>query len=76
MYQNPEAPDGWIVAVLAPTGLAAYNIKGLTLHRFFKLPVFGANEKDKHWALSDINLKEIRKLLPKLLCVIIGKFFI
>ena len=52
--------QGWIVAILAPTGLAAFNVNGLTDHRFFKLPVF--NDKgEKHWPLSDSNVKIIRQ---------------
>jgi len=34
-----HSSSGWIVVVLAPTGIAAYNINGQTLHRFFKLPI-------------------------------------
>ena len=30
---------GKSVAVAAPTGIAAYNINGLTIHRIFHLPV-------------------------------------
>ena len=73
-YQNPENPNGWIVAVLAPTGLAAYNVNGLTIHRFFKLPIFLDNN-EKHWPLSDGNLKLIRSLLPNLKLIIIGNLF-
>ncbi len=71
-YKDPKQPQGWIVAVLAPTGLAAYLINGLTIHRFFKLPVFNDNE-DEHWPLSDQNLKLIRLLLPNIKLIIIGK---
>jgi len=33
------------VAVLAPTGIAAYNVNGCTLHSFFSLPVQHGTEK-------------------------------
>jgi ATP-dependent DNA helicase PIF1 len=69
--KNSGTP-GWIVVVLAPTGIAAYNVNGLTIHRFFKLPVFGNSDYDKHWPLSDGVLKTIRQILPNLKCVIIG----
>ena len=60
--------------MLAPTGLAAYNINGQTIHRFFKLPVFH-EKSENHWPLSDNNLKLMRKLLPNLKTVIVGKLF-
>ena len=39
IFQKPEQPTGWYVLVLAPTGLAAYNVNGQTIHRFLKMPV-------------------------------------
>lgn len=72
-YQDYDNPKGWIVAVLAPTGIAAYNVKGLTLHRFMKLPVFTSNKEEKHWQLSDDNIKDIRALVPHLKLIIIGR---
>lgn len=63
--------DGWTVAVLAPTGIAAYNISGITIHRFFKLPVFNDNN-EKHWPLSDASLKIIRQMVRNLKLIIIG----
>ena len=55
---NERNDQGWVVVVLAPTGLAAYNINGQTIHRFFKLPIFN-NEHDVYWPLNDDNLKII-----------------
>ena len=86
LYQDVNNPQGWIVAVLAPTGLAAYNINGLTIHRFFKLPIFGNSDPqmirmgimngNQHWDLSADNLKLIRSLLPNLKLIIIGKLIV
>ena len=73
LYQDVNNPQGWIVA---PTGLAAYNINGLTIHRFFKLPIFGNSDQDQHWDLSADNLKLIRSLLPNLKLIIIGKLIV
>jgi hypothetical protein len=64
--------QGWIVVVLAPTGLAAYNINGQTIHRFFKLPITN-NEHDHYWPLSDENLKVIRHCVPNIKLIVIGK---
>ena len=72
MYQDFDNPKGWIVAVLAPTGIAAYNIKGLTIHRFMKLPIFNNKQVEKYWKLSEDNLKLIRSLVPHLKLIIIG----
>ncbi len=72
LYQNFDKPEGWVVVVLAPTGLAAYNVSGVTIHRFFKMPV--QNKRgDKHWNLSGDNLKFIRGLTRSLKMIIIGK---
>ena len=73
-FQDYVNPKGWIVAVLAPTGIAAYNVKGLTIHRFMKLPIFNSNQPDQYWKLSEENLKLIRTLVPLLKLIIIGNF--
>ena len=72
-FKDFDKPKGWIVAVLAPTGIAAYNVKGLTMHRFLKLPVFVGNQPEKYWKLNEENLKVIRALIPSLKLIIIGK---
>ena len=43
-------------AVVAPTGLAAFNVGGLTIHRLFQLPV---EHDDSYWNLS----KDARKVM-------------
>ena len=45
------------VALVAPTGIAASNINGFTIHRFLKLPV-QHNTIPKYAPLSDKNLNE------------------
>lgn len=72
-YDNTNI-EGWLVVILAPTGLAAYNINGQTIHRFFKLPVM-KDGNELFWELSDINLKIIREYLPKIKLFIFGKFY-
>jgi hypothetical protein len=73
LFQHPKEPKGLAVVVLAPTGLAAYNVSGHTINRFLKLPVFGNSDEDKHWPLSDQNIKEIRQLVPNLKLIIIDE---
>jgi hypothetical protein len=65
--------QGWIVVVLAPTGLAAYNVNGQTIHRFFKLPIFN-NEYDAYWPLNDDNLKLIRQCTQNIKLIVCGKY--
>ncbi len=72
-YYNYERPTSWVVAVLAPTGLAAYNVNGTTIHRFFKLPVF-KSKTGEHYELSETDCKLMRQLLPALDLIIIGKY--
>jgi hypothetical protein len=59
---------------LAPTGIAAFNINGQTIHRFFKLPVF-TEKVEKHWPLSDGAVKIIRQYIKNIKLIIIGNFF-
>ncbi|KAL7290683.1 hypothetical protein TKK_0015438 [Trichogramma kaykai] len=47
-----------LTAVTAPTGIVAYNVKGLTVHRFFQIPV-EANTTARLKELSDPALKKI-----------------
>ena len=72
LFMDENNEQGWLVVVLAPTGLAAYSINGQTIHRFFKLPICN-HDYDTYWPLSDTNLKIIRQCIPKLKLVVIGK---
>jgi ATP-dependent DNA helicase PIF1 len=72
LYQEPNNEQGWIVAVIAPTGLAAYSVNGVTMHRFFKLPVAN-NTNDEYWKLSDKEIKVMRECIPNIKLIIIGK---
>ena len=75
-YKYPSTnPNDWIVVVLAPTGIAAYNVNGQTLHRFFKLPVGHDDEKMKYWSLRDKDIKDIRNNIKNLQLILIGKSF-
>ncbi|KYN05749.1 ATP-dependent DNA helicase PIF1 [Cyphomyrmex costatus] len=59
-------------AITAPTGIAAFNIDGLTIHRLFQLPVeHGRTAKYKQ--LSDVVLKFIREELKNVALIIIDE---
>jgi hypothetical protein len=54
----------------APTGLAAFNINRMTLHRFFKLPI--QNSTYKNIKLSDEEIKIMRCILKDIKLFMIG----
>jgi hypothetical protein len=73
LYNNNDKNE-YVVAVLAPTGLSAFNVNGLTIHRFFKLPIY--NSSNKRFNSRNIFKKEdakmMRILLKNLKLIIIG----
>ena len=40
-----------LCAVAAPTGLAAFNVGGVTMHRLFQLPIEHSARAAGYWAL-------------------------
>ena len=62
-----------IVIKTAPTGVAAYNIEGVTLHRAFYLPVNHKNHSVDYTSLSAEHLQHLRNLYQKLSTVIIDE---
>ncbi|CAK1598254.1 unnamed protein product [Parnassius mnemosyne] len=58
--------------VTAPTGIAAFNIDGLTVHRVFQLPVEHGSTP-KYTQLSDIALKMLRDQLKDVSLIIIDE---
>ena len=57
----------------APTGVAAYNIQGVTLHMAFCLPVTHKNQKVDYTSLSAERLQQLRNLYQNLSLVIIDE---
>ena len=60
-------------AVGAPTGLASYNIGGLTVHRMFLLPIEHEGKTVYYWCLSKDTQKVMRTNLNSLKLVIIDE---
>ena len=60
------------VAVTAPTGIAAFNINGLTIHRLLQLPV-EHGKTPQYRPLSDESLKVVRQRLQNLILLIIDE---
>ena len=52
-------------AVAAPTGLAAFNVGGITTHRLFQLPVEHEGKTAGYWSLSKPSQKLMKASLSK-----------
>ena len=63
---------GMRVAVSAPTGIAAYNVNGLTLHRIFQLPVEHGGTP-KYSSLSNEAFQVLREKLKEVVLFIINE---
>lgn len=60
------------VAITAPTGIAAYNIQGMTIHRLLQLPVEHGHTPP-YRPLSNDSLKLIREKMKNVILVIIDE---
>ena len=60
-------------AVTAPTGSAAFNVLGTTLHRFFQLPVEHEGKEAGYWSLSKAAQKVLRTALRNLKFLVIDE---
>ena len=54
-------------AVAAPTGLAAYNLGGVTAHRLFQLPIEHEGKPANYWSLSKASHKVMKTALQELI---------
>ena len=68
-----HASDNTTCAVAAPTGLAAYNVGGVTVHRLFQLPIEHEGKTAGYWPLSKVAQKVMRTNLCSLKLIIIDK---
>ena len=62
-----------ICVVAAPTGLAAYNVGGVTVHRLFQLPIEHKGKTAGYWPLSKDAQKIMRTKLHALKLVVIDE---
>ena len=60
-------------AVAAPTGLAAYNVGGVTAHRLFNFPIEHDSKPATYWSLSKATPKVMKNALTDLKVVIIDE---
>ena len=69
---NKDDPDVVTCAVAAPTGLAAFNVGGVTVHRLFQLPV-EHSKKAEYWSLKNNAQKEMCNALHSVKLIIIDE---
>ena len=62
--------DDTTCAVAAPTGLAAYNVGGMTVHHLFQLPIEHEGKTAGYWPLSKVTQKVMRTNLRSLKLII------
>ena len=61
--------DGGVKVVAAPTGLAAFNMGGLTIHRLCQLPI----EHAEYWSLSKESQKVMKTKLRDVKLIIVDE---
>ncbi|XP_078541924.1 ATP-dependent DNA helicase PIF1-like [Lissotriton helveticus] len=71
-YLQKRTESSLSCVVTAPTGLAAHNIKGITLHRLLMLPVEHENKLEYH-KLSGEACCEVSRVLKKMKLLIIDE---
>ena len=52
------------VVVATPTGLVAFNVGGLTIHRLFQLPIEHEGQMAGYWSLPKVSQKVMKKHTP------------
>ena len=60
-------------ALAAPTGLAAFNIDGVTVHRLFQLPIEHDSKTSTYWSLPKESLKVLRSGFTHVKLIIIDE---
>ena len=68
-----DQTSGPTCVVAAPTGLAAFNIGGVTVHRLFQLPIEHEGKTAQYWSLPKASQKMMRTALLDLKLVIIDE---
>ena len=65
--------DSTVCAVTAPTGLAAFNVGGVTIHRLLQLPIEHEGRAAGYWRLGKEALKVMHASLSQLRLLIIDE---
>ena len=65
--------DDLTCAVAAPTGLAAFNVGGITIHRLFQLPIEHEGKTAGYWALLKSSQKVMKTTLRSVKTIIVDE---
>ena len=65
--------ESLLCGIAAPTGLAAFNVGGITIHRLFQLPVEHASKATSYWPLPKPSQKVMRATLSDVKLFFIDK---
>ena len=60
-------------AIAAPTGLAAFNVGGVTIHRLFQLPIEHDSKTAGYWSLPKMSQKVMKTSLRNVKIIIIDE---
>ena len=60
-------------AIVAPTGLAAFNVGGLTIHRLFQLPIKHEGKTAGYWSLPKDTQKKLQTTFRPLKIIIVDE---
>ena len=60
-------------AIAAPTGLAAFNVGGITIHRLFQLPIDHSGKAATYWSLPKTSQKVMKTTLRNVKLFIIDE---
>ena len=60
-------------AIVAPTGIAAFNVGGLTIHRLFHLPIEHEGKTAGYWAFNKEAQKRKKMTLKNLKIIIVDE---
>ena len=55
--------DALVCAIAAPTGIAAFNVGGITIHRLFQLPIEHTAKTASYWSLPKTSQKVMKTTL-------------
>ena len=65
--------DSLTCAVAAPTGLAAFNVGGITIHRLFQLPIKHEGKAAGYWSLPRSSQKVMKTTLRNVKMIILDE---
>ena len=73
LVESLWSSENLLCGIAAPTGLAAFNVGGITLHRLFQLPIEHASKATSYWPLPKPSQKVMRAALSDVKLFIIDE---